>query len=259
MTLPQAPRDAVTPSLFYPLHRPELEADLRAGDRKLASLIEPGARTFTSNRTIIEADVDHGLVYRLRSGWCARARHLRDGRSQIVAVLLPGDLFGVKSMFVDRQTDEVSALDDVIADGIDQARLREAARNDWQVGLRLSWQLVEDDRRLHNWTVSLGRGSADEKLALFLLELRGRLVLGKTIAADALRFDLPMTQNQIGDMLGLTAVHVNRTIKRFREEGLATFGRKLVSLDDPARLYRIALPMLDSYEKRRPEFGSRAA
>ena len=137
MTLPQAPREAVTHTLFYPLHRPELSADLRAGDDKLAALMDAGSRSFSSGRIIIEADSEHGFVYRLRSGWCARARHLRDGRSQIVAVLLPGDLFGVKTMFLNRQPDEVFALGDATVEAIDQARLREIAKGDWEITPRL--------------------------------------------------------------------------------------------------------------------------
>ena len=241
------------------MHRPELADDLHAGDVKLARLMAGAPRSYAGGKTIIVAERENSFVYRLRSGWCGRLRHLRDGRTQMLGVLLPGDLFGVRSMFVEEGIDEVVALDEVTVDALDERQARQAAKHDWQVSLRLTWQILEDERRLHNWMIGIGRGSAEEKLALMLLDLRGRLALAGVIEQDATEIPLPMTQNHIGELLGLTSVHVNRTVKRFRELGLARFSRGMAVIDDLPALTRIAYPMLDIYEKRRPEFGCAAA
>lgn len=257
MTHPSRPLAGPDQS-FYALRRPEVADDLRAGDAKLRALMA-AARSFPAGSTVIAPEEEHGYIYRLHSGWCARLRVLADGRAQMLGVLLPGDLFGVEAMLMKRQPDGIVALDTVRVDQLPQDQARAAGMADPQIGLRLSWQLAENHRRLGNWVVGLGRGHADERLALLLLDLRARLILGGTLREEATSFRLPLTQGQIGELLGLTAVHVNRTLRRFRDAGLATVAGGEARLGDVAGLHRLAYPMLDVWEKGRPEFGKRAA
>lgn len=238
------------------MHRPELTDDLDQGNARLNELTRGNVRSFDPGQTIITAEEEHGFVYRLASGWCARVRHLPDGRSQTFAILLPGDLFGVKSLFLTSQFDEVVAVDAVVAQYVSVQTLRASIADDQPLFMRLSWQLLEDDRRVHNWLLALGRGRAEEKIALMLLDLRGRLALANDIPPGATQFNMPMTQSQMGDLLGLTPVHVNRTLQALRAQGVAEINRRTVKVLDLARLHRIAYPMLDVFEKNRPEFGS---
>ena len=87
-----------------------------------------------------------------------------------------------------------------------------------------------------------------------MLDLRARLIqAGKADGGDA--FDLPMTQEQMGEHLGLTVVHVNRTLRRFREEGVLTIGNGRVHIDDIAALSEYAAPMQDIFERENTNFG----
>ena len=210
--------------------------------------------SFRAKKTIGPAHADQPYVYRLLSGWCARTRYMRDGRSQISAILLPGDIFAVKAMFLDTLPDEIVAVTDIEVESADQAGLRQAASEDWEIMLRLAWQLVEDDRRIHNWLIAIGRGSAEERAALLLVDIKGRLALAGLIAADAEEMPWPLTQQDVAQILGLTAVHVNRTFKTLRERGLASIERRVAHLDTKA-LHDLAQPLLDAYERKMPEFG----
>lgn len=249
---------ATMPRTFFPLRRPEIEPQLREGDARFGELVEPRALVVEPRRTVVSAGQEQRLVYRLRSGWAARMRYLRDGRTQVSAILLPGDLVCVRSMFLEVQPDEIATITACEFDVVDQATLREAATADAALMLRLHWQTLEDERRLHNWLIALGRGRAEERLALLLLDIRGRLTLAGLIAPDADEIPWPLTQHELGEILGLTAVHVNRTMKDLRERGLARVRSKTAYLD-AAGLFRVANPMMDIFERRRPEFGAPAA
>lgn len=242
---------------FYPLHRPRLAPDLQAGEHALAALLAKQTCEFKARRGIAGSDQEPKKVYRIESGWCARIRYVRDGRAQMIAILLPGDLLLVEALFYTEQLTDVVTITDCVLQVADHERLADAARQDSALMLRLSWQMVEDVRRLNNWLVALSRGSAEERLALLLLDIRGRLVLARQLAEDAATMPWHLTQNETAQALGLTPVHVNRTWRKFRERGIADFGRHEAEVDVGA-LHRTAIHMLDQFERGSPAFGGAA-
>jgi CRP/FNR family transcriptional regulator, anaerobic regulatory protein len=239
----------------YALHRPELLPALERGEQKILELMSGERRTLSAGKTLVEADAEHPFVYRQVRGWTGRVRNLNDGRSQFILTFLPGDIFAVKSMFVNRHPDAIEALSDVIVEQIDHRRLREAYETDPDIAMRLTWQVVEEERRLHSWVVGLGRGSAEERLALLITELHGRLVVAGTIAKDALEFELPMTQTQLGDHLGLSAVHINRVLKTIRDQRIATLRGGRMVIHDLEALGGLADPLRDFFERTNPNYG----
>lgn len=242
-------------SARFALHRPEIQDGLIRGEDKIARMMAQNTRPLPAGTTLIKADAEHTQVYRLRKGWVGRVRRLQDGRSQFILIFLPGDLFAVKSMYVTHHTDGVEALSDSVVEQVDCRELRAACERDPDIALRCSWQLVEEERRLHNWTVGLGRGNAEERIALLLMDFRGRLAASGTIPEDATEYELPMTQEQLGDHLGLSTVHVNRVLKSLREGGVVTIRERTVRIGDLPALVRLAYPLFDLHERAAPEFG----
>src|SRR5207244_11806489 len=100
------------------------------------------------------------------------------------------------------------------------------AATEFPAAMHLARRLVLDERHLHNWSLRLGRASAEERLAALLLELRNRLLLIGVRAGES--YALPLTQEQIADHVGLTTVHVNRVLRRFRELGMVSIQRNEV-------------------------------
>lgn len=236
----------------YALHRPELLPALTRGDREIDRLMQPTPKRFRARGELAMQGDALGYVYRLQDGWTARVRSLPDGRSQIINIALPGDLVGVKAMFLTEQVDAIFALSDVTALAVEQEKLREAMRADPDIGTRIAFQLVDDERRLHNRVVRLGQGDAGERVAAMLMSIRGRLVRARLLPDEARAYRMPMTQVQIADFLGLTPVHVNRVFRRLREDGLAKIGSGVVDLLDLDRLARMASPVQDSFERAAP-------
>lgn len=105
------------------------------------------------------------------------------------------------------------------------------ARALWLAGL-------VDESALRAWTVSLGKRDAAERLAHLICELFVRLGIAGSDRTDG--FDLPLTQEELGDALGLTPVHVNRVLRHLREAGLMSFKNRTVEIVDFPKLQKVA-------------------
>jgi CRP/FNR family transcriptional regulator len=237
---------------LFPLHRPELHRLLTTGDAALTNAMGT-PRVFNAGMTIIAQGAASDLVYRVHSGWAARMRIVDGGERQMIVVYLPHDLAGIKSMLLRRQPDAIECLTDVTMQTIGHAELSRLAESNYAVALRLMFQLGEDERRLHNWVTALGIGDAEQRLAIMLLEFRGRLHRLGFVKDETFR--LPLTQRQIGEHVGLTVVHVNRILRRFRDEGIVSLSQRLAKIHDPEKLGEIARPLLDVFEVESPAFS----
>jgi len=242
----------------FALRRDEVSEALTRGEQKIAALPGLQSRAVKGGTTLISGGKGHDYVYRLQSGWAGRVRNLPDGRSQYILIFLPGDLFAVKSMFVSSHPDSVQVMTDSVLEQIHHEELRQAFEADSDIASRCIWQVIEEERRLHNWIVSLGRGTSEERLAFFLNEIRGRLVLSGSIEPDAWTFELPMTQMQMGNYLGISTVHVNRTLKWLHETGVATKRGRRIFIRDMKALAALAYPLVDNHERAAADLSVQA-
>jgi CRP-like cAMP-binding protein len=167
-----------------------------------------------------ELVIEGGLSSRPRfilSGWACRQRVLPDGRRQIFSFLLPGDGFGLSR----RAGPELSTIGAVTAlETVDAEPVLEAVQAGKAPGLARAVASIEplEQIQLFDHMVRLGRQTAYERVAHFLLELQRRLEL--VGLGDSQRFPLPLTQEILADALGLSIVHVNRTLQQLRRERL---------------------------------------
>ena len=149
--------------------------------------------------------------------------------------------------------DSLTALSTATALTINHDRLRDLFGSQPSVALRMVFQLGEDERRLHNYITALGRANAAERIASMLVGFHSRLV--RAGLSENGRYICPLTQQDIGDSVGLTLVHVNRVLRRLHDEGLVTINKRLVQIQDLAALHRLARPVLDIFERSQVEFG----
>lgn len=240
-------------SARFALHRPELLQPLTRGEDKIAALMQGTTAEFPAGKVLIRANTEHAYVYRLLRGWAGRARTLPDGRNQFILIFLPGDLFAVKSMFVTRHSDAVLAISNIVVERVHYNTLRDAYESDSDVATRCTWQVVEEERRLHDWVVSLGQGSAEERLAMLLIDFKGRLSASNS-DKESLSYEMPLTQSQLADLLGITAVHMNRVLKTFRDARILTIRNGQVNIMDLPALVQRAAPLLDIYERVQPAY-----
>lgn len=244
-------------SNYFATLRPELTGSVQRGDEKLSALMQDSAhsaRSAPAGHVLVRTGSQHDYVYRLRSGWACRNRAIADGRDQIILIFVPGDVFAVKSLFLTHHPDSVQLLSAAVVERVHTAKLREAYCADADIANRCMWQVIEEERRLHGWVFGLGQGSAEERLAKFVLELRGRLALASAISVEAHSFEFPLTQVQLSEYLGITPVHANRIVRIFREKQLVVFQNGQAVIQDFVELRRIAAPLMDAFERSVPEF-----
>ncbi|HEY8614669.1 Crp/Fnr family transcriptional regulator [Phenylobacterium sp.] len=152
------------------------------------------------------------------SGWACRQRVLPDGRRQIFGFALPGEAIGVG------ERPPAPALGATVAltalETVDAEPVVEAALSGRAPGLARALQQSQhfEQALLLDHMVRLGRQTAYERVAHFLLELQTRLQVAGL--GDLQRFPLPLTQEIMADVLGLSIVHVNRTLQQLRREKL---------------------------------------
>jgi CRP-like cAMP-binding protein len=184
-----------------------------------------------------EGDAVQGL-YTLFTGWACRYRVFHDGRRQILCLLLPGSLIGIEGVLDQRPHYAVAAITDITYCALDQRLLPRLFREQPALALRLLEAAMEERRLLDHRICSLGQGSAEERVAALFIDIYERLFRLRLVRDGS--FTLPITQQQLADLLGLNPVHTNRVLRRLRERSIVTMQDRSVHIHNMAELYRIA-------------------
>ncbi|MEZ0495097.1 Crp/Fnr family transcriptional regulator [Sphingomonas sp. IW22] len=185
-------------------------------------------------RATMMAELRFPTVQRaLISGWAGRVRILSDGRRQLIELFIPGDIVQVASSTAAASpNDLVVALTEVASCAIEPTIWDEAPFQ--QLGRRLDWMATA---LLRNQVMRLGRQSAYERLGHLLLELRERQAAAGGDVRNVIA--MPLTQEMLGETLGLTTVHLNRTMQQLRREMMVRSTRLGMELPDPETLARV--------------------
>ena len=185
---------------------------------------------FAPDRTVVR----HGQELRdsmlLVEGWMARVKDLSDGERQMAEIHVAGDFIDLHGFTLKRLDHDLITLTPCRVAMVPHERLK--AMTERQPHLtRLYWFMTNLDAAIHReWTLSLGRRSAIERTAHLFCELKVRLQIVGLAENDA--YDFPLTQVELGECLGLTSVHVNRTLQELRRRSLIDLkGRRLRVLD----------------------------
>lgn len=212
--------------------------DLGAADLAALSGAPAEIRTVEAHATIF-AEGDRGdRVHVVLEGWAARVKILENGSRQIPALFLPGDVCNFDALHLGRSDCGAVALTRVTS----LAFARDPFRTllDRHRGLRDAFarMLATELAAVTQWAVCLGRRSARERMAHLLCELLTRMDAAGAARANGCA--MPLTQEEMADVLGLTAVHVNRTLQALRADGLITLRDQRLTVEDKAALARAA-------------------
>jgi CRP-like cAMP-binding protein len=166
----------------------------------------------------------------LLSGYTTRYRLLEDGKRQITAIHVPGDFVDLHSFPLKVMDHSVGCLTDCAVAIFPHAALLRITDADPYL-TRALWLLTLLDGAIHReWIVAMGAKSADAHAAHLFGELYARLKF-VGLAKDH-EYSLSITQNELGETLGLSAVHVNRVLQELRRDGLIEFDGKTMTILD---------------------------
>jgi len=196
-----------------------------------------GVRRASAKTTLIHDGANPTAINVVLDGFACCSKILPSGRRSITAFLVPGDLFGLCVVAPARIDYTVTTLtattiaeipQDVVSNLLARPRLAQA----------LWWSMLVDAAIMQAWLVSMGQRRAREQLAHLFCELYYRLKIvglckGRT-------YPLPVTHEELADALGMTSVHISRTLQRLRDDSLAELKDKVVHIHDLDRLQKLA-------------------
>jgi CRP-like cAMP-binding protein len=156
----------------------------------------------------------------LLEGFAYRQKLTCEGGRQILALHIPGEALDFQNLFLDEADHNVQMLTRGEVAVVPRSELQALARSRTGISHAILTAILVEAAIFREWIVNVGRRDSRTRLAHVLCEFAVRLD-AQGIAEDY-GYELPMTQEQLGDVLGLTAVHVNRTLKSLEGEGLLT-------------------------------------
>ena len=196
----------------------------------LLDALEPDPRPVTAGELLrCEGDAAP-LFYTLRAGWAYASRTLADGERQVLDIFLPGQIMGLREVSLSTSLSDLVALSDAEVCAVPRSRLLDIFEHSRRLSALLFMAVTREETVLLERIVNISRRPAAQRLGHFVLELQARL--GETSA----QFDLPMNQPLLGDTLGMSAVHVSRSLKVLRDDGLLDITEGSAHILDAQRL-----------------------
>ena len=190
-------------------------------------------------QSIIEEGDDPNVVNVLLEGWACRYKILPDGRRQIIALLLPGDMCDPHVYLLPMMDQSLGTLTPVTLAKMSGPTVRSMADGSPALAEALNWEVLVSAEIQREWTVSLGRRTALERLSHLFCEISHRMhATGLLNDSDC---EFPLTQGDLADALGLSNVHVNRVLQELRAGGAVDVRSKRLIIHDRERLEDLAM------------------
>lgn len=203
--------------------------ELGERDREILARFEKEERDFGRGEVISQAGQPISDIYVVKRGWLFTSTTLPDGRRQLLRLHFPGDMVGLAETPLTVSPHELQTATDVCLCPFPKSEMDNVFRHSPRLtALFFSFVMVDQLVLLDRIRV-LGRMSARERIAHFLLEICSRLRI--TNRNMNCTFRLPLTQGQIADAVGLTNVYVSKSLSRLREDGYLSFSDGYVTLE----------------------------
>ena len=211
---------------------PKMERWAKLDDADRAALLALPHRLRSIGATqylVREGDeTEHSAL--LLSGFAFRSKIVGDGGRQIVAIQMKGDMVDLQNSVLGIADHNVQALTTIEVALIPRAAILEIAAERPNVGRAMWHDTLVDGSVQREWVANIGRRDARARMAHLLCEFALRLETAGL--GEQCNYELPMTQEQLADCVGLTPVHVNRTLKGLDNDKLITRTMRSVKIDD---------------------------
>ena len=196
--------------------------------RALAQAVSWSKR-FDHHKDLVCEDEKTDNLLLVTSGWAYRYTCVPDGGRQLTALLVPGDIANLDALLFERVAYNVRTLTDVTVVALPRRQALTLVENHPGIARTFTGLAMIENAIASKWMLSLGRRSALARIAHLICEITIRL--GIENGSDV-TFPFPMRQEQIGDLLGLTNIHVNRTLRQLRGDGLIQLCDRVLTIPD---------------------------
>lgn len=244
---------AATPCIDCPLRALPLFLPHSEEELALVQFLKRRELALEAGETLIHEGQTDTRLFTLLEGWAYRFKTLSDGRRQILNFLLAGDFIGVQQKMSDAAEHGVVTLTAARVCVFDRDALWELHRSQPSMGFNVTWLTAHEESLVDDNLLSLGRRSAEERVAtaLILLYKRAAALRGHGdahAAGNSSGVPFPLTQQHLADALGLSLAHTNKTLRKLERRGLYRIEERRLMLLDPKALVRLA----DLYGDGRP-------
>jgi CRP-like cAMP-binding protein len=212
------------------LRKLEYSGPLSESDRKAVLDLPVILKTVEPGGYIVREGDKPTHACLLRTGFVFRHKIVADGARQICAIHMSGDMVDLQNSLLEAADHNVQALSRVEVAFIPREAIRQLAFERPAVGLAMWRDTLIDGSIFREWIANVGRRNARRRLAHLLCEFALRLEAAGL--GEHTNYTLPMTQEQLADCTGLTAVHVNRTLRNLDTDGVITRTKRTVTVED---------------------------
>jgi CRP-like cAMP-binding protein len=196
------------------------------------------SRTVRRREDLIVEGRNYKSLFLIAEGILMRYRILRDGRRQIINLAVPGDFAGMPGCLYQNALYSVRALTEAQVELIPLQKLLRLSDTQPRLASKILWSFACEAAIYIEHLILVGRRTALERVAHFLLELLNRLqVIG---LADESSYRIRLSQEVIGDALGLSLPYVNRILRRLSDDGLVTIREHRFMINDIDALAALA-------------------
>jgi CRP-like cAMP-binding protein len=212
--------------------------DLTPVDREWLATISCTTIPVEADTTLIdEGDVPHDVIL-IMEGFAYRYKTTPEGGRQIFAYLVPGDFCDLHVALLDEMDHSIGTLSACRVVKIPKRTVVDLTDNHPTLAKAFWWCSLVDEATLREWLVNVGQRTSIQRIAHLFCEMHVRLdAVNLTVGGS---FELPITQAELGDTVGMSNVHVNRSLKSLRETGLMTFRGRSVRIPDVDKLKHFA-------------------
>lgn len=219
----------------------ESHAMLTAEDRRALCALPFTLRQFNPSSYLVREGEPPLTCGILVSGFAYRQKLTGEGARQIVSLHIPGEPLDFQGLFLDQADHNVQTLTHADVALVPRSALQELIRTTPGIAHAVAVVTAVEASIYREWMVNIGRRDGRTRLAHLLCEFARRLEAQGMAGGDGWNggYQLPMTQEQLGDALGLTSVHINRTIRTFEKEGLIRRDGRYLTFPDIAALREI--------------------
>ena len=229
----------ITRTITRSVHFEKVRSALLLGKEQLGARFSKNSRLSHNAGEMFRAPARVAVpIYRLQSGWACQLSQLPVRRPAIIDVYLPGDIIGLDTLFRTRLMENVRALTSVEAEIIDAGNEFNELMASQCTALYVTWLLGRRQQRTDRFLAAIAAFDARGKLGMMVLDFYKRLRTRKLISAPT--YNMPLTQQHIGDYLGLTVVHVNRVLRSLRKDRITSIEKNCVTIYDLERLTQLA-------------------
>ncbi len=182
-----------------------------------------------AKKTLYKESETSDYMFTLYHGWVLQYVTLSNGKRQVIRISLPGDFLGFQADFAGPMNHTAMAITDTILCAFPRKDIKSMFQKNVGLAMRMADMHARESTISQNHLVGVGQKTAEERLAYLCAEIfhRVKIIYGDNINNE---IEFPLTQEDLGDTLGLTQIHVNRTLKSLRERGLIDIKNKRLTI-----------------------------